>query len=474
MNYRLQERFLTQSRILGATCVGFVLAAGIYCLRAAGVTGSRTIVPYLLTLLAVAGSLYYTPDYLHLSIDEKKPASWAYRVRWRIIAVVLVLGLLFATGARGYIEVLLAVIWLSAANLLAKATVPDHVVPSFLWLTDCALIAGLLLQASFDFPLGSILLAAVLHLAIVTRQRQLPLSAISVMISTWLFILICSQPNIGLASLMPELSLLFITGVTTLWLVLRARKQSVQNVSAAMEELIDFTGYSGDKVRQLWANSNQQLAQNWQTAAIPGDDRERLTAWYRDNSELYLFAISAYNLEYKRIRSNLKVLKFARGACLDYGAGNGELLLEMARRGHPVTYYDVEGVTMRFARRRAENAGLVMDFTHSKDALAAIAQKRRFDTIFAFDVLEHLPDLPGELDFLSSLLNNDGIFVFDVPAGSTSAHPMHLNHNLDVLAYMRSKKLEDRRGILLRLPFRKEEKYVFRMPLLPEIALPGK
>src|SRR5258708_19456023 len=95
MNYRLQERFLTQSRILGATCVGFVLAAGIYCLRAAGVTGSRTIVPYLLTLLAVAGSLYYTPDYLHLSIDEKKPASWAFRVRWRIIAVVLLPALLF-------------------------------------------------------------------------------------------------------------------------------------------------------------------------------------------------------------------------------------------------------------------------------------------------------------------------------------------------------------------------------------------
>src|SRR5258708_19721040 len=95
MNYRLQERFLTQSRILGATCVGFVLAAGIYCLRAAGVTGSRTIVPYLLTLLAVAGSLYYTPDYLHLSIDEKKPASWAYRFPWTITPPFLVLALLF-------------------------------------------------------------------------------------------------------------------------------------------------------------------------------------------------------------------------------------------------------------------------------------------------------------------------------------------------------------------------------------------
>ncbi len=54
--------------------------------------------------------------------------------------------------------------------------------------------------------------------------------------------------------------------------------------------------------------------------------------------------------------------------------------------------------------------------------------------------------------------------VFDVPAGSTKAHPMHLNHNLNVLAWLREKGLQDRRGLLLRLPFRKEEKYVFEAP----------
>ncbi len=41
---------------------------------------------------------------------------------------------------------------------------------------------------------------------------------------------------------------------------------------------------------------------------------------------------------------------------------------------------------------------------------------------------------------------------------------MHLNHNLNVLAYMGSKGLKDERGALLRLPFRKEEKYAFRAP----------
>jgi hypothetical protein len=54
------------------------------------------------------------------------------------------------------------------------------------------------------------------------------------------------------------------------------------------------------------------------------------------------------------------------------------------------------------------------------------------------------------------------VFVFDVPAGSTKAHPMHLNHNLDVLSYLEAKGLKDRRTLSLRMPFRKEEKYVFQ------------
>src|SRR5262249_14529331 len=152
---------------------------------------------------------------------------------------------------------------------------------------------------------------------------------------------------------------------------------------------------------------------------------------------------------------------------LDYGAGNGEILLELARRGHRAAYYDVEGVTMRFARHRAERQRLTIDFFHTKDALAASARERGYDTVFSFDVLEHLPDLPGELTFLSSLLAPGGAFVFDVPAGSTKAHPMHLNHNLKVLAYMSSKGLKDERGLLLRLPLRKEEKFVFRAPGSP-------
>jgi 2-polyprenyl-3-methyl-5-hydroxy-6-metoxy-1,4-benzoquinol methylase len=327
------------------------------------------------------------------------------------------------------------------------------------------LLSGLLLLGAVDLTLAGILLAAAVHMAIVMSEEPI-LWAFALIPCCWLLLTLHFMQQHGpLPAYVFPASLIMIAALATGWLVARTQDQNAANIAAAMQELEEFTGYSEDRIRERWATSNQQLAQNWQAAALGADDRERLSQWYRDNSELYLFAISGYNLEYKRIRSNMKVLKFARGSTLDYGAGNGELLLELARRGHPVTYYDVEGATMRFARQRAQRYGLAMDFFSTKEDLLAAAHKTGFDTIFSFDVLEHLPDLPGELSFLSSMLNPGGLMVFDVPAGSTKAHPMHLNHNLNVLAYMRAKGLEDMRGLSLRVPFRKEEKYVFQAQL---------
>jgi 2-polyprenyl-3-methyl-5-hydroxy-6-metoxy-1,4-benzoquinol methylase len=253
-----------------------------------------------------------------------------------------------------------------------------------------------------------------------------------------------------------------VSGLATFLLVRRAQRQTERNVEQAMSELTAFTGYPAERIWELWRTSDRQLAANWKAAAIPEHDSQQLAEWYRENSELYLFDLSGYNLEYKRIRSNLGVLKLARGACLDYGAGNGEILMELAKRGHPVAYYDVEGLTMRFARHRAQQRGLKLEFFHSKDDLAAHAREHGFDTVFSLDVLEHLPDLPGELDFLSSMLNRGGLLVFDVPAGATKSHPMHLNHNLNVVSYLRSRGLKDTRSLRQRMPFRKEEKYFFR------------
>lgn len=462
MDYRQQQAYLRSSRVRGLVSMAILIGVAIVCVFTGGsLRPPASLAVFALGTLALAGSLYYSPDYLHLTVVPSKAARWQVKIRWRIIVAVLVLGIALSSGNTDRVLALLAAAWLAISNLSIKKFAPLRSYGALFWITDLFLLIVIMLGGWISFSLGSLLLAAAVHLVLVTARptRLFALRVLALALVLVFFAVAGAKPGLSLAFLCA--SLVVACGVLTVWLVRWADKQNEINIAAAMNELVEFTGYTPERIRQLWETSNQQLANNWEQAAIPQDDRDRMAEWYRQNSELYLFAISAYNLEYKRIKSNLKVIRFARGSCLDYGAGNGEILLELARRGHPVTYFDVEGVTMRFAQRRAEQHGLTMQIARSKDELKAAAQKHGFDTIFSFDVLEHLPDLAGELTFLSSLLAPNGVFVFDVPAGSTKAHPMHLNHNLDVLDFLSAKGLKDRRSFSLRMPFRKEEKYVF-------------
>jgi 2-polyprenyl-3-methyl-5-hydroxy-6-metoxy-1,4-benzoquinol methylase len=464
MNYREQEKFFLGSRVSGgAVCLGFLAVAVMVRLMFNGRWRTSETVAFLLVSMATAVLMYYTPDYLHLSVTPQKKRRWEINLRWRIAGTALLLGLLLAPSNGGRLFAIVVGLALAGANWLALKNVPARNFPAFFWITDLLLLFLSLVRA--DAGSAAILLialAAAAHVAIVRRQDRHLLWVAITLISGMVVVSFATGP-LGRGAFLAGLLLLLVATFGTAWLVHRARQQNEKNIAAAMGELITFTGYPKDRIQELWATSNQQLAASWQQAK-PEHSPEQMAEWYRQNSELYLFAISAYNLEYKRIRSNMKVLRMARGATLDYGAGNGEILLELTRRGHRATYYDVEGVTMQFARQRAANQGLTIEFFHTKDALAQHAGVNGFDTVFSFDVLEHLPDLPGELTFLSTLLKPGGIFVFDVPAGSTKAHPMHLNHNLNVLEYMRAKGLKDERNLMLRLPFRKEEKFVFRAP----------
>lgn len=462
MDYRKQQAYVRSSRLHAAVVVIILLAVAAICVSASGETSRRALAAFALVTVALAGSIYYTPDYLHLTVVPEKRERWQIKIRWRIVAAALIVGMALSSTAHERILVLLAAAWLIVCNLAIKKLAAPRYQSVCFWITDLALLATLILSGSITLLLGSLLLAAAAHLALATvypgQFSVVNCGMFGLMVLFLLQRIHSSQLNLAISCA----ALIVIASMLTLWLVDRAEEHNQQNITAATQELINFTGYDAASIRRLWETSNQQLAKNWQQAAIPHDDRERMAQWYRDNSELYLFAISAYNLEYKRIKSNLKVIRFARGSCLDYGAGNGEILLELARRGHPVTYFDVDGVTMRFARHRAQQHGLKIQFARTKDELRTAAGQHGFDTVFSFDVLEHLPDLAGELTFLSSLLAPGGMFVFDVPAGSTKAHPMHLNHNLDVLSYLQAKGLKDRRTFSLRMPFRKEEKYVFQ------------
>lgn len=462
MNYDEQRGFILGSRMSGGVAVGVTCLLAILCAKAVTDAGARERISYALVTAALAVLIYYTPDYLHLTVSPEKSARWAIKIRWRLVGAMLLFAIAVPAGER--VVIAMCAVFLALWNLLATK-IPRRFVWLWLyfWVGDVTLLAALLLTGRLGPLIGVALVAAAAHLALTTYSgRQLAQSVLVIAVSVALVWVCGRQFLLSVAAEMAQYGLVLGPTVSTVLLVLRAQRQNEKNVATAMAELKEFTGYAEERIRELWATSNQQLAENWKNARLDEGDAERMAEWYRQNSELYLFAISGYNLEYKRIRSTLNILRLANGRCLDYGAGNGEVLLELARRGHAATYYDVEGQTMRFARFRAQRRGLKMEFFCAKADLAGSAERAGFDTIFSLDVLEHLPDLKGELSFLASLLNPGGLMVFDVPAGATHAHPMHLNHQLDVVGFLRAKGMRDERNLWRKLPFKKEEKYFFR------------
>ncbi|HEY2114537.1 MAG TPA: class I SAM-dependent methyltransferase, partial [Candidatus Angelobacter sp.] len=441
-----------------------VLCAAVgACIQIGRISDPKQLALYAALAFALSVFIYYTPDYLHLSVDPAKRSRWAVKIRWRIIAAALIICVFLASNMHEKALAAAAIVWLIALNLFGRK-VPRRFVPLYFWLGETTLLAALLLIVRINPLLATLLLAAAAHLAITVADRAaLYWAGLVGGVGLMLVVVAPWQQHVDTTFAIALACVLLVALLATAYLVHRADARNGENVKASIQELNAFTGYSAERILHLWAVSNQQLAKNWQLAAIAPDDRDRLKEWYRQNSELYLFALSGYNLEYKRIRSNLNMLRRAQGSCLDYGAGNGELLLEVARTDRAV-YYDVEGETMRFARERARQRNLGIEFFHAKEELAAAGKKQGFDTIFSLDVLEHLPDLPGELNFLAALLNPGGLLVFDVPAGATKSHPMHLNHDLNVVAYMRARGMKDERTLWQKLPFRKEEKYFFRSP----------
>jgi 2-polyprenyl-3-methyl-5-hydroxy-6-metoxy-1,4-benzoquinol methylase len=464
VRYSEQQDYLDGSRLWAAAAAALVCVFAAICLRTSPRVRLLFAIEFVLVAIALAISIYYTPDYLHLTVTPNKPMRWLVKVRWRIIAAAFVLGVLAISSMTDFLVLAAALVWLLAANFMANKFGNGQ--PALYFSArDLTLVAVLLFAGQLNLLAATVIVAAAAHLSVVVA-RQSPMRWAIFNSSFGCFILVGGfwRRYYDPKFLVAACGLVVASSLGTALLVRRAQRQHTRNMRAALQELIDFTGYSEERIRELWANSNQDLAKNWNAAPPPESDPVRLAEWYRQNSELYLFAISAYNLEYKRIRSNLKVLRYARGASLDYGAGNGEIVLDLARRGQPAAYYDVEGVTMSFARKRAAEQSLDVQFFCAKQELAAASVIRGFDTVFSFDVLEHLPDLQGELTFLASLLNPGGLLVFDVPAGSTKAHPMHLNHHLNVVSFLTAKGLKDERGWLQKLPFRKEEKFFFRAP----------
>ena len=160
--------------------------------------------------------------------------------------------------------------------------------------------------------------------------------------------------------------------------------------------------------------------------------------------KLYQY-IKKYNL--KRKVSLINKYTDTNKTLLDIGAGTGSFLLSAKQNGWNV--YGIE--PGKKARDLAKKKGLKL-----KESLDLL-EKRRFQVITLWHVLEHLPDLESQIKKITSLLEKDGTLIIAVPNFQSydaryykeywAAYdvPRHLSH----FSQLSIKKLFSKNGMML-------------------------
>ncbi len=224
MEYTEQQKFLRASRVWGMGLILVLFGTVLACIKTGKTSSFAPLALYAALASALAVFIYYTPDYLHLTVDPGKQSRWAVKIRWRIIAAALIISGLLASNARERAWVAMAIVWLLVFNLFGRR-VPKRFVPLYFWLGDIALLAALLLILRLDLLLATLLLAAAAHLAIAVADSA-ALYWVSLVSGVGLFLVFLAAwvQNAGLFFALALAGLMLVASLATAYLVHRAEE----------------------------------------------------------------------------------------------------------------------------------------------------------------------------------------------------------------------------------------------------------
>src|SRR3954454_14040864 len=146
-----------------------------------------------------------------------------------------------------------------------------------------------------------------------------------------------------------------------------------------------------ERLQHEYEHAGVGVAEAWEAAAPKTP--EEVSLFYQDTTA-YVFDLAADHCRERRADVWVPIMdRLARAPgneVLLYGDGIGTDSIALARAGYRVTYFDLPGITSRFARFRFEREGLAddIDVVEQSEALRG----RRFDAIVSIEVLEHLSD----------------------------------------------------------------------------------
>jgi len=116
------------------------------------------------------------------------------------------------------------------------------------------------------------------------------------------------------------------------------------------------------------------------------------------------------NYVYKKTK---KHIKNARTAC-EVGFGEGYLLKILHKNGLKVVGIDISSYLVNKLRNRFDTDGLDIELIQG-DISKIELEERKFDVLFCFDVLEHIPNMEKAIKNMKKLLSSGGLLVGTLP-----------------------------------------------------------
>lgn len=199
--------------------------------------------------------------------------------------------------------------------------------------------------------------------------------------------------------------------------------QGYSNVPLSYKDGIKMLKIAFRPVNDLWRLLN------------PSTDKEverfyKIVPWY-------IFAIANTHMLRSYRRFKKRIINECKGDILDYGGGIGDLSAKLAEKGYNVTYLDVQGKTMEFAKWYFKKKGLNIKTIVAKDNIEIPGY---YDIIICIEVIEHLVNSKNTLLMIVNHLKKGGKLIITqlYCEGSTESNPMHFRIDFNAEQFLNS------------------------------------
>jgi len=190
-----------------------------------------------------------------------------------------------------------------------------------------------------------------------------------------------------------------------------------------INDLMEFFDLSYDETLCMLKVGRRVVITQWDPKT--DDEIKKFYETVRYNA----FSLAYWHMQRVQRKFRDTIIKISSGDVLDYG-GIGDLCIKLAEKGLNVSYCDVRGQNMEFAKWLFKKRGYkikVLDCEKDIDLL------EEYDTILCIDVIEHIPHPEVVLNRLAMCLRtNRKLIITNLNCpGNDKNTPLHLKMDFD-------------------------------------------